>query len=302
MDGESRYLRLEDLRRLRHLTFTSRRRVEGAYAGRHVSPHRGHSVEFADYRAYMPGDEVGDIDWKVYGRSDRLYVKLFEHHSDMTVNLLLDGSGSMAYAGIDPPRDATKRYSKFDHAARLSAAIALLAIKQQDRASLSVAREGLKQWRRPSGSMARMEGWFKELQALEPSGEARLDEVLHQLSQKAAKRGLLILLSDLLDEPEAILKGLSLFTHRGSEVIVFHVLHTDELKLPELDDAVFQDSETASRLTLNVGDVRSAYDRSMKRFLGMWSSACRARGMDYRLVRTSEDPIGVLSQYLGGRA
>jgi len=128
-----KYLRTQDLRRLKNVFFSSRRVVEGQYAGRHASPQRGHSVEFNDYRQYMPGDEVADIDWKVYGRSDKMFIKLFEHQSDMTVNLVVDGSASMAYAGLDG------RYSKYDHACLMAAAIAFLTTKQQDKVSFALA-------------------------------------------------------------------------------------------------------------------------------------------------------------------
>ena len=144
-----RYLRVEDLRRLRHLFFAARRPVDGRYAGRHASPQRGHAVEFSDYREYAPGDELGDVDWRVYGRSDRLFIKLFEHQTDMTVQLLVDASASMGYAGLDvgspsrltrlrrPARrpgaglGAASRASKYDQACLLAGAIAFLAIKQQ---------------------------------------------------------------------------------------------------------------------------------------------------------------------------
>ncbi len=296
-----RYLRPEDLRRLRHLVFTSRRRVEGPYAGRHVSPHRGHSAEFADYRPYMPGDEIGDIDWKVFGRSDRLYIKLFEHHSDMTLHLVLDASASMGYAGIDASNDPAKRHSKFDHAAQLATAIAFLTLRQQDQASLTVAQEGVRAFHRPSASMAELSAWAEELERIEPAGESKLAAALRQVARSLPRRGLLIVLSDLLDERQPLLDALSLFTHRGSEVILFHVMHAEELVLPELDGALFTDSETAAHLAVHIPDVRAAYDARMRRFLETWRTACRARRIDYQLVSTATDYVRILERFWGRR-
>lgn len=292
----SRYLRVEDLRRLRNLFFSSRRVVEGLYAGRHASPKRGQSVEFKDYREYFPGDEIGDIDWKVYGRSDRLCVKMFEHQSDMTVNLLIDASASMGYAAVPGER------TKFDHACMLAAAIGFLTTKQQDKVSFGLAQNGLQQFQRPLSSFKHLGDILRRMEQAKPDGEAGLADAVRSLASLVRRRGVLVLVSDLLDDLDPLFEALSIHTHRGSEVILFHVLHDDELKLPPMHEAVFIDSETGQRVKLHVDDVRSAYEEKMRQFLDTCAAASRARGIDYNLVSTATPYHKALEHYLFTRA
>lgn len=292
---EHQYLRLQDLRRLRHLSFSSRRVVEGHYAGRHASPQRGHSVEFSDYREYSPGDELGDIDWKVFGRSDRFFIKLFEHQSDMVANLVIDASASMAYAGGG-------RESKLDHACRMAASIAFLTIKQQDRVGLAVAQNGLGRYEPALGSYAQLNRVLKAMEELKPSGPASLAEALKECSRRAGRRGLVVIFSDLLEESEPIMKSIAMLSQRGSEVIVFHVMDADELVLPDLADALFEDSETGQKVRLNVDDVRETYSRNLEAYLKRWRDLTRARGVDYNLVSTGVPYWKSLEDYLFSRA
>ncbi|MAE62037.1 MAG: hypothetical protein CMJ49_11855 [Planctomycetaceae bacterium] len=306
-----RYLRVQDLRRLRRLVFSARRPVEGLYAGRHGSLQRGRSVEFSDYRPYMPGDEVGDIDWKVYGRSDRLYVKLFEHQSDLTIRILVDGSASMAYSGMGGParRSLVLRSPrpgesdrKYDTACRIAGAIAFLTISQQDRAGFAIAQRGLAVRQEPGGSYAHLHRMLGAMEQTEPTGEADLPRAIDDLSETAQRRGLLVLISDLLDDRDATMRAISRFTHLRHEVIVFHVLHGDELNLPRVDEARFVDSETGGGVRLNVRDVRRDYTARMRDFLDGWSAVFRSRGMDYRMVNVADPPARALEDYLFRRA
>jgi uncharacterized protein (DUF58 family) len=292
----SRYLRVADLRRMKNLFFSSRRVVEGQYAGRHASPLRGHSVEFNDYRQYMPGDEIGDIDWKVYGRTDKLFVKLFEHQSDMTVNLLVDASASMAYGGGDGA------YTKYDHACMMAAAIAFLTTQQQDKVSFGLARGGLQDFRRPYSSMGHLVGILRAMEGGRPAGRAELAEALRKMLGMISRRGLLVVFSDLLDESEDIFSAIDGFTHRGGEVILFHVLHADEVRLPSAHEALFLDSESGQKISLNVEDIRQAYDTRLRQFLALWGGGCKGRGIDYKLVSTAADYSKALEQYLYQRA
>ncbi len=301
-DGESgmvgKYLQLDELRWLRNLFFASRHVVEGQYAGRHSSSQRGHSVEFSDYRQYMPGDEMGDIDWKIYGRSDRLFVKLFEQQSDMTVNLLVDASASMTYAGHQGNGS-----SKFDHACRMASAIGFLTAKQQDKVSFSLAQGGLGEAIRSRGGLKHFCDILRTMEAAKPGGEANLPEALRQLANMIARRGVLIVFSDLLDDNlSEVFDAMSIFLHHGGEVIVFHVLHAEEMALPDVADALFIDSESGGRVRLNVADVRQAYDEKLQQFLARCEAGCRGRGMDYNLVPTSQHYTEALSEYLFRRA
>jgi uncharacterized protein (DUF58 family) len=291
-----KYLRVQDLRRLRNVFFSSRRAVEGQYAGRHASPQRGHSVEFNDYRQYMPGDEIGDIDWKVFGRTDKMFLKLFEHQSDMAVNLVVDCSASMAYAGLDGA------HSKYDHACMMAAAIAFLTTQQQDKVSLSLACEGLGKFHRPHGAFTHLVGILQAMEDAKPSGKAKLSDALRKAAALIGRKGLLVVFSDFLDDLDEIFGALSIYSHRGSEIIVFHVLHADELKLPDVGAAAFQDSESNQRVAVNVQDVRQAYDARLQKFLNDVAANCRGRGMDYNLVSTATSYNRSLEQYLFQRA
>ncbi len=323
---EHRYLRVADLRRLRHMFFASRRVVEGQYAGRHASPQRGHSVEFNDYREYIPGDPLTDVDWKVLGRSDRMYIKLFEHQSDMTVNLLVDASASMAYRGADAivgdgsswlsrvslaaskrrrrsHADAIDRPSKYDHACLMAAAIAFLTTKQQDKVAFGVARDGLAEFHRPAGSHVHLSNILRAMEQVAPRGQARLAEALKDLARRVSRKGLVVIFSDLLEEREPLLKAISAFTARGNEVIVFQIMHAEELRLPgDVADAVFVDSETGTRRRLNVDDIRDAYQQRLRGFLDAWSAALKARGVDHQIVSTATPYNQALERYIFNRA
>jgi len=286
-----KYLRPADLRRLRYVQFSPRRSVEGAYAGRHASPQRGQSVEFSDYRPYMPGDEINTVDWKVYGRSDRLVVKLFEHQSDMNVGLLVDASASMGYRADSGP-------SKYDLACQIAASIAFLVTEQQDKVAFAVARHGLRHVHRAAGSQKHLLELLETMTRTKLGEVANLGEALRRYAPMLRRRSLVVVLSDLLDDREDVLQGLSALASRGCEAIVFHTLHEHELRLPDDPSAVFIDSESNNRLTLNIDDVRELYRKRMDQFIRSWSSTLRARGIDYNLADTGHGYYAAMEKYL----
>ncbi len=311
-----KYLQLQDLRRLQTLSFACRRTVEGQYSGQHATRQRGQSVEFRDYRQYMPGDELSNVDWKVYGRSDKLFIKIFEHQADLTAHLLVDASASMAFRGISKDRtmpviDRTRRrsgsmptlpLSKYDYGCFLAAGIAFLIVKQKDRVSFAISRNGLKTHLPPNSTAIHLTGILQAMEVGVPKGDAKLADSIRSLVGKSRKRDLLIIFSDLLDDSEGVLNALSLWLHRGGEVILFHIMHADELKLPSIENGVFVDSENADRIRLDVEDIRQDYDVRMKSFLDGWSSASRGNGIDYMLASTAEPYHEVLYRYLTHRA
>ena len=292
-----KYLKLQNLRRLEHLRFAGRRRVEGLYSGRHATPQRGQSVEFRDYREYHPGDEMGRIDWRVYGRTDRLYVRLFEHQSELTLQLLVDASASMAYRGL-PDK---KTLSKYDYACHLAASLGYLTVRQHDRVGGGFARKGLQNYHRPSGALPEFLALLQTMERVRPGQAAGLAEALQDLASRATRRDVLVVFSDFLDESEQILKALAQLRHRGGEAIVFQVLHPDELRLPDLDSGVFIDSESNARLSLQVDDVRAAYDARLAEFLETWKRTCRGHEIPYTLASTAEPYFTVLERFLRQR-
>jgi uncharacterized protein (DUF58 family) len=293
-----RYLRVQDLQRLQHAKFTGRRIVEGMYAGRHASAQRGQSVEFRDYREYMPGDEMNAVDWKVYARSDRLFIKLFENQVEMTVHLLVDGSASMAYRG----HRSKDKLSKFDQACHLAAAIAFLVTKQNDRVSVSYAKEGLFGFRRASNSMRDLLALLHEMETVRLAGQSQIGTALKDLVGNCGRRDLFVIFSDLLEDREELLKSISICRSRGGEVIVFHVLHDDEVNLPTVDNGLFIDSENGNRIRLNIRDVREEYEKRIQEFLAGWDLACKGHGVDYNRVLTSDHYYEVLERYMFRRA
>lgn len=316
--------------RFKNVVFAPRHRVTGAYAGRHASPQRGHSVEFADYRQYMPGDEVADVDWKLFGRSDRLFIKLFEHYSDMSVTLLIDGSASMRYAGLNEGRRVTSResaggswirkaastvttrlknnrddvlnISKYDLACRMAAAIGFLTIKQQDKVSLAIARNGLAEYLRPGGSIRHLYQVLTLMESQAVAQRADLATALQELALRNKRRGVVVVFSDLEEPQEQVLKAMSSLAYRGNEIVVFQILHADELKLPDVSDALIEDSETGQKLRLNVDDIREAYEAKVRDRINTWSAALRAKRIDHNLVPTTVPYYQALERYLFSRA
>jgi len=299
------YLQLSDLRRLEYLLFAPRRIVEGRYSGQYATRQRGQSVEFRDYREYFPGDDLGNVDWKVYGRSDRLFIKLFEHQSELTVQLLVDASGSMAYRGYGATQRliaADAEPSKYDYACSLAASIGFLIMKQHDRFSAAFSQNGLRSYSPPQSTMRHLSGILRTMERTRPFGRAQLAESIDELTRKGTRRSLLVVFSDLLDDPDAVAKALAARAQAGGEAIVFHVLHPDELNLPDIEHGMFIDSETSARVRLNVAEIRQQYQAKIQAFLDTWAKRCLGMGVDYARAVMSEPYHRILERYLIGRA
>ena len=295
-----KYFRPEDLRRLSHAEFSSRRAIEGLYSGKHKTFQRGQSIEFRDYRQYLPGDPVNHVDWKVYGRTDKLFIKLFEHQAELTAHLLVDGSRSMVFRGFDVSRDDD---SKYDCSCRLAAAIGFLIAKQQDRFSFGVASEGLQYLERPGSSIRYLMRVLDSMEKAPPKGTADFPSAIDELIKFSKSKDLLCVFSDLLDFSDEFLKKLKIWQQRGGEIIVFHVLHDDEISLPEgLSDGQFIDSESDEQIRVNVKSVRDQYAIEMAQFIEDCRSQCSSQGFDYNLVRTSDPYTKILQRYFSRRA
>ena len=310
--SKHRYLQLADLRRLEYLLFAPRRVVEGRYSGQYSTRQRGQSVEFRDYRQYLPGDDIGGIDWKVYGRSDKLFIKLFEHQSELTVQLLVDGSASMGFRGIEaqqkpgflkqPGFSGPRALSKYDYACFLAASIAFLVMKQHDRFSFGIAKQGLRNYLPPDSTMSHLVGILQAMERVRPLGPARLAEAVESLTRKGSRRSLLIVFSDLIDDVDGMTRALAARAQAGGEAILFHILNPEEIDLPDIEHGLFVDSETGGRVRLNVEEVRAAYEQRMREFLDGWSRRCLGLGIDYARAVTSEPYYRTLERYLVGRA
>ena len=291
-----RYLRPADLKRMRNMEFAARRIVEGYFSGKHRSPFRDFSQEFADYRAYVPGDDLRTLDWKAFAHTDRYYIKRFRKDTGMPCHLVLDKSNSMAYGG-----GSEEELSKLEYACFLVAALGFLIVKQGDRAGFCLFDDELRDYRPPGSAMSHLFGILNALEPLQPSGTTQTAEALREAFHLIRRRSLLIIVSDFLDDPAEIFSALSMFTHKQFEIILFHVLHDDELKLPEVEHARFIDLETRGTLVAEPDVIREAYDEELTQYLDQMRTHARARQIDYNLITTSTHYNEAIANYLAVR-
>jgi uncharacterized protein (DUF58 family) len=309
----ARFLGAADMQRLRQLEFSTVRRVRGALSGRHSSRQRGQSVEFNDYRQYMPGDDPADVDWKAYGRSDRLYIKLYEHESELSTTILVDGSASMDFRGCDAPPPGTRRVtargetvsaagpSKIELAGSIAAALGFLLVQRSDRVALGIAAKGTARVDRPGVSMAHLQEMLSALDGHACAGDAALPAAIEAAARRSRRRGILVVISDFLDDPDATVAALAEASARGHEPILFQTMHAEELDLPRGGAGLFVDSESGERVRVHLDDIRQDYMRVMAEFLERFDRMTRSLGIDRTLIHTGEDRFEALARYLQRR-
>ena len=268
--------------------------VEGMLSGMHQSPYRGYSVEFAEHREYAPGDELRRIDWKAYGKFDRYFIKEYEEETNLRATLLLDTSASMAYG--------SKGLSKFDYSCYLAASLAYLMLRQGDYVGFVTFNANVQRYIPPRSGLQHLQALMQHLEGLQPQGETHLDQALNELAGKITKRGMIVVISDLFDDPDNILKTLKFFRHRRNEVMVFHVLDQDELEFPFERLAVFEDMEDSSmRILADPRSVREAYLKHIQSFIDVYRQACRREKIDYNCFPTTTPLDIALTRYLARR-
>jgi uncharacterized protein (DUF58 family) len=279
--------------RLGTLELKARTIVEGFLSGLHRSPFKGFSVEFAEYRQYIPGDDLSTIDWKVFARSDRYYVKKFEEETNLDCHLMLDVSGSMAYG--------SRGISKFEYGACLAASLAYLMNRQRDAVGLMAFDEQIVSMLPAGARPGHLRSLLVTLDRLRLGNETNLSKPLHQLCDALRKRGMVVLISDLLDDPEAVVRGLKHFQFRGSDVLVFHVLDPDELEFPFDRATRFEDLETREEIMAVPGLVRAHYLKEIGALIERYKRELGAAGIDYTLLPTSQPLEMALLAYLSTR-
>lgn len=267
--------------------------VEGFVTGLHKSPYKGFSVEFAEHRQYMPGDPLKHIDWKVYGKTDRFYVKEYEEETNLRGYVLLDASASMAYA--------SGGMSKLEYSRHLAAALTYLMLKQQDSVGLLIFDNSVRDFTAPRSSPRQLNTLLARLDEAEASSETDIGVVLHELAGRMRRRGLVILISDLLDEPERVLPGLRHFRHLKHEVIVFHVLDPAEAEFRFDADATFRDMETGDLMTTEPFAIRGDYINAVEEWRARLRRECAESRIDYVPVLTSTPYDRALFSYLEKR-
>jgi uncharacterized protein (DUF58 family) len=256
---------------------------------------KARSVEFAEYRQYIPGDDIATIDWKVYARSDRYYIKKFEEETNLDCHLMLDVSGSMGYG-------SHHGMSKFEYGACLAASLGYLMNRQRDAVGLTAFDEEIVSMLPASSRPGHLLSLLVTLDRLKTAHRTNVSKPLHQLADTLTKRGIVVLISDLLDDPDEIIRGLKHFQFRGIDVIVFHTLDHDEIDFPFERATRFEDLETSEEIMAVPGAVRAHYLKEMGALIERYRRELGASGIDYQLVDTSQPLEIALLSYLSTRS
>ena len=283
-----------ELERFKNLLVFAKSTVEGYYSGKHKSPLRGASSEFADYKEYVAGDDVAHLDWRVYGRSRRLFVRQFEHETDVVVYLLVDTSASMRYAGEG-------RQSKYLLAAKIAAALAYLMIRQGDKAALALFADKVTHFLPPGGTRRHLHRMVTDLERITPASTTGLAHALGECGGIFKKRGRLVVLSDFLADAGELLDALGQFQHRKFEILLLHVVDPDELNLPPVSVAKFVDMETGEQVQVEPEEIRRAYQENMRRIIDHLAREADLRQINHALVNTAHPYLDAIEAYLGFR-
>jgi len=283
------------LAKLQGLQLRARHIVEGYVAGLHRSPLHGFSIEFAEHREYAPGDDLRYLDWKVFGRTDKYYLKQFEDETNLICYLVLDMSESMRYQSSGAP------LSKFQYAQCVAAALAWLVLHQQDSVGLVTFDCTIRALIRPSSSPSHLKPLLHALEAADPQAKTSTGPIFHELAERLHKRGVVVVLSDLFDDVPSMLAGLKHFRHRRHDVIVLHVLDPAELEFPFRQPLLFKGLEQLPDVLVDGRSLRKAYLAEFDRFLTAVRQGCRSQQMDYVPLRTDQSLGTALSSYLASR-
>jgi uncharacterized protein (DUF58 family) len=286
-------LRPEVIKRINRLEVRARHIVEGLLSGMHRSPYFGQSVEFLQHRQYAPGDDLRRVDWKVWAKQDRLYVKQYEEDTDLRCCLLVDVSGSMEYG--------SGAMTKCDYAVTAAAALAYLLLRQQDAVGCAIFDEGIRQTIPLRTSTSHLTTIVRALEPKIPRDKTRLYEVLARVAETYPRRGMMVLISDLLVDPIDALRGLRMLRQLGHDVLVLHLMDDNELDFPFARPARFEGLETTDHLTCNPRALREGYLEALDRFLATVRHGCARDNIDYALIRTSMPLDAALTAFLSHR-
>ncbi|MCF7975355.1 MAG: DUF58 domain-containing protein [Phycisphaerae bacterium] len=282
------------LSKLANMEMVARCAVEGFYAGLHPSPFRGFSVEYSDHRAYQKGDELKYLDWKKYGRSDKLVVKQFQQETNVNVYILLDTSHSMSFGDTDV-------LTKQQYASFLAASLCYLMLKQNDGVALALFNESIRTWIPPRSRSTHLHVLLTALQQYKPQGRTALADVLHTVAERTHRRGIVILISDLLDDRDDIRSGLSHLKYLKHDVIVFQILDRQELELDFEGQVQFEDLESDTVIRTFPQSIRSTYRDNVQAYLAEIQDMTGRSDIDYRMINTAEALDKALLAYLNRR-
>ena len=284
---KSKYLDPNTLSKIGPLDVVTRQVVEGIRIGMHRSPVRGISTEFSAYRQYVPGDEVRHIDWKLYGRTNRYHVKLFDAETNFMANLLLDAS-SFGSGNI----------TKLEYAKYMAASLAYLIVDQRDSAGVGIFDGKLQQYIEPKSTLGILADISRELENIEPQPRTAITDILHEFAGRMSRRGMVMVFSDLLDNTDDFIKGINHLRFRGHNVTVFHILDPQEIEFPLNGVWRFEGLEDDGELITQPARIRQAYLEELEKFIGTVRGACIKSEADYVLVNTAEPIESIVSSYL----
>ncbi len=290
-----KYLDPAALGRLKNLTLAARLVVEGFFSGMHKSPHKGFSVEFAEHREYTPGVDPKHIDWRVYGRRDKLYVKQYEEETSLRCYLLLDKSASMGY------RSDGSKLTKLEYSSYLAASLAYLMAFQHDTVGLITYDAGVRDRIPPRQGPGHLRVLMEKLEETNPGGETSLSDTFHQLAETIKRRALVVVISDLFDDPEKLVGALKHFRHKKHEVVVLHTLDPAEVTFPFDDVTQIEDMETNRQVVSDPRAFRKAYLEELAKFLDLVRGGCTTAQIDYAQAQTDQRFDLFLGTYLARR-
>jgi uncharacterized protein (DUF58 family) len=283
------------LAKLRGLRLRARHVVEGYIAGQHRSPKHGFSIEFAEHREYSPGDDLRHLDWKVFGRTDKFYLKQYEDETNLLCHLAVDTSESMTY------QSAGTAMSKAEYAQCLAASIAWLVLQQQDSVGLATFDSQIRTLIRPSSAAPQLQQVLQVLESMTPGSRTAAGQVLHDLAERFSKRGVIVVISDLFDDPANVLAGLRHCRHRRHDVVVFHVLDPAELSFPFKGLTKFNGLEAMPEVLAEPELLRQAYLREFNAYREQLEAGCMDQQIDYVLASTETPFDQLLARFLVAR-
>jgi uncharacterized protein (DUF58 family) len=303
-----KYLDPRTLARIGGLDLRARLIVEGLMAGMHRSPYQGISVEFAQHRPYTQGDDTRHIDWKVFGKTDKIYLKQYLQETNLHLICIVDASESMGYGTVrEINRDGSYLFSgptwtKYDHATAIAASLAYMAIQQQDSVGLAIFDQTLSRFFKPSNSPAQWKLVVNELQQVPRWNKTSMGKILDQLAEKLTHRSLLVILSDFFDDIESIRQGLRHLRYKKHEIMVFQILDPAEIEFPFEDVTMFKGLEEAGELLTEPRALRDGYLEQLRVFTEELKKTCRGMNIDFHRYSTSDSLDVALSQFLATRA
>ena len=288
-----KYLSNDAISKLENLQIKAKKVVEGFIVGLHKSPYHGFSVEFSDHRAYGPGDEIRHIDWKLWAKTNRFFVKRYEEETNLKAHLIIDQSNSMGYT--------SHNITKLEYSKILAASFSYMLIKNQDAVGMYLFDSKIKKSIMPRSTRSHLGVLLSEMEKIIPQKDTNIARALHECADKTNKKGLVILISDLMDDQAKVLSGLKHFLYKGHEVIVFHILDPKEITF-DFDERVrFKDLELGTDIITDPRQIKNIYQKNMKKFINFYRKNCGENRIDYIQISTNQPIDTALTEYLAKR-